>query len=122
MDTVRVRFEHVGPSRKCWEVDLPSPLTAHSLERAIKRNHALGSRDIEFSESDDYFGGTIYVGMCRPVGTWRVLERANVSEAARTDSVVAEGVTAGEDGIEFRPGQSFVEAAASRGAVDRRSR
>ncbi len=65
MKTVRVTFTNVGPSRKSWSEDLPRPLTHHSLYAAVKRQHALGSSDIEFAEN-----GGIYVGMVRRVGSW----------------------------------------------------
>lgn len=69
MSTIRVEFIDVGAGHRSWSADLPRPLTYHSLYNSVKRNHALGSRDIDFAEN-----GGIYVGGFRKVGSWRIAE------------------------------------------------
>lgn len=77
MKTVTVQFTNVGAGKKSWTCELPHPLTFHSLFNAVKRQQALGSRDIEFAEN-----GGIYVGFVRRVGDWRVLQAAEPVEAS----------------------------------------
>jgi len=69
MRTVQVQFTDVGAGHKSWSVELPRPLTYHSLYNEVKRQHALNSRDIDFAEN-----GGIYVGGLRRVGSWDVIE------------------------------------------------
>lgn len=75
MQTVRVSFRDVGPSHKSWDAELPAPLTAHSMIRSIKKNHALGSREIDFHDN-----GGIYVGMFRRVGSFEIHDQPAATE------------------------------------------
>ncbi len=78
-----VRFENVGPSKRCWTAVMTSPLTTEKMIRAIHKQHALGSRGIEFSEDrEDCWGGSIYVGVFRKVGAWHVIEETDGNQAA----------------------------------------
>lgn len=64
---VRVRFSEVGPSKKTWEADIP--LTFSALAREVRRQHALGSRDLLF----DLDAKAIFAGV-RKVGRVEVLD------------------------------------------------
>lgn len=84
VEIVTVRFENVGPSKRSWTAVMTAPLTAEKMIRAIHKQHALGSRGIEFSEErEDCWGGSIYVGVFRKVGAWHVIEEAGGNQRAQ---------------------------------------
>jgi hypothetical protein len=72
-----VEFLRVGCDTKSWSATVPS-LSDASLIRAIKANHALASKSIEFDWEEDGKTAGILVGGSRLVGIVRVLNGAKI--------------------------------------------
>lgn len=68
-EVAQVKFIAVGPSKKTWTTKGPIPLTYDAFYKEVKRMRGLGSRSIDFDESN----GGIYVGMFRRVGSFVIL-------------------------------------------------
>ncbi len=69
---MKIRFSNVGRDKKTWEDEIPLDSEGYLAERqmyaSVKRQSALMSADIDFSDS-----GEIYAGG-RNVGKWEIVE------------------------------------------------
>lgn len=77
--TRTVLFEDVGRGHRSWTSDIPwlgDCPDGECMERAVHKAKALASRDVDFTVNDDGISGNVLAGM-RPVGTWRVVEKAS---------------------------------------------
>lgn len=72
---LEVKFENVGRRRASWTAKTTGPdLEFAWLYRQVKKNAALGSKLIDFSDPDEAGRGNIYVGGFRRVGSFVVSE------------------------------------------------
>lgn len=68
---VKVEFKNVGRAKKCWTQEFDQLPTLPVLERAVRKSHALMSRDIQCLSNEAHTGGSIYAGI-RCVGQFTV--------------------------------------------------
>lgn len=65
METILVRFMEVGRDKKTFTDNVPAPRgmpTYRGMVSAIRKHHALLSRDIEFGDEGEIFAGVRQVG------------------------------------------------------------
>lgn len=82
---LEVKFENVGRNSANWTARCKGDNLEYTwLYKQVKKNSALGSKTIDFSDPDESGRGAIYVGGLRQVGTFTATRLSDPAQPAKS--------------------------------------